>query len=142
MKDDAREETDGEETGQPDEIAEDLYEVDRVGIAVNGFIAALASAANSLMLKVASGASNTTALMAFGIGTTLFAGVKVGAEYAKARAVREGQVTAFRQGYNRGETSYMEILFAWKAMFAFVVLDSSCYVHSEEGSYIQPDLFR
>jgi len=142
MGDNVRAETQEADTDEPDEIAEELYEVDKVGIAVNGFIAALASAANSLMLKLASGASNTTALMAFGIGTTLFAGVKVGAEYAKARAVREGQVTAFRQGYNRGETSYMDILLAWKSMFMFVLLDSSCYVHSKEGSDIQPNLFR
>ncbi|MDY6788849.1 MAG: hypothetical protein SVV03_02690 [Candidatus Nanohaloarchaea archaeon] len=81
-----------------EKIAENIYEVDYLGIALNGALAALGSGTGSISAHVITGIPvSDTFLLFFTTFTPLFT-IKVLGEYAKQRAVKEGQVDAYIKG--------------------------------------------
>lgn len=81
-----------------EKIAENIYEVDYLGILLNGALAALGSGTGSISAHVISGIPTSDALLLFFTTFTPLFAVKVIGEYAKQRAVKEGQVDAYIKG--------------------------------------------
>lgn len=90
-----------------EKIAENIYEVDYLGIILNGLLAAVGSGTGSLSAHIVTGLSTPeSVLLFFTTFTPLFA-IKVVGEYAKQRAVKEGQVDAYIKGVkDSGDVSF------------------------------------
>ncbi|MFB6115455.1 MAG: hypothetical protein ABEK04_04110 [Candidatus Nanohalobium sp.] len=81
-----------------EKIAENIYEVDYLGITLNGVLAALGSGTGSISAHIITGISLSESLLLFFTTFTPLFAIKVLGEYAKQRAVKEGQVDAYIKG--------------------------------------------
>lgn len=113
-------------------VAENIYEVDHKGIMLNGLIATLGSGLGSLSTYVIGDVSVSLAGLTFiATFTPLFA-LKVLAEYAKQRAVKEGQIDAYMRGVR--ESNKLNIVEVstphglWLNLY--YILNQACYSRS------------
>lgn len=84
-------------------VADNIYDIDYPGIVLNAALAALGGLLASITGVTVGDASQFEAAMLFVTSFTPMFTVKVVAEYAKQRAVKEGQVKAWMQGVRESD---------------------------------------
>jgi len=112
-------------TQEFEQIASELFEVDRNGIALQGFLSVLIASTASIGSHLTAGVGAETALLVFLITFLPNFGLKVLAEYIKKRALVRGMKQGYKKGRKDSLLSDTQELVKWARVYR--VLESATF---------------
>lgn len=112
-------------------IAEELFEVDRTGIVLQGAMSLLVASVASIGSYIVTDLDPVASLLVFFITFLPNFGLKVLAEYIKKRSLVQGLQRGYKKGRKDSLLSDSEMTDIYRWAKVYLTLDSACFSHGD-----------
>ena len=112
-----------------EKIADELFEVDRTGIIIQGVMSLMVALIASIGSYLTTDLDIVAVVFVFMVTFLPNFGLKVLAEYVKKRSLVKGLQRGYTEGRKDGLLDDMQINNFFKWMKVYLTLDSACFAH-------------
>lgn len=112
-----------------EDIADELFEVDRTGILLQGVMSLMVASVASISSYLATGIDPFAIILVFIVTFLPNFGLKVLAEYIKKRSLVKGLQRGYKEGRKDGLLDDVQVSNFYKWLKVYLALDSACFTH-------------